>query len=389
MLNKLTRAFRNFVFLFNPLFINKHKRLNTLFYIGLLMSVLLGASGAAGDSSWHFSRFFDEFALPHNIAISGNVLDVCLLIFAFINRKRLSRGELLGLKLNAVAIIFLIIDIPLDLLNHLTFGIDLTTWSPTHLVLFYQGCLAIFGMMLAWVSSRPGQGRLGWILTLLFGSFFVSSLLFPLYQQEYAARVFYSLKMHQGLPWYITPELLHEAGNRVQNLLTNWTPDWLYVAYQAPVAIFGIMLSTLMVTKNRVVPKTALLSVVIAAAITAGYLLYRMGAREVLAHFGLPTAELPVWLAPAAIIAGLTVPLAQRLLGDAAAKGNALVASVALPAAGALAGGLLFAMLYAMRADGQITPTAPLYILPMALTLSALAPLAAVATMAFVNRAAK
>lgn len=389
MFNSVSRAFRSIVLFFNPLFIDRHKRLNTLFYIGLFVSVLLGASGAAGDSSWHFSRFFDEFALPHNIASSGSALDLALLIFAFYNRKYVSRGELLGFKLNVVALMLLFLDIPLDLLSHLAFGIDLTTWSPTHLILFYQGCLAIFSMMLAWVSSRPGQGRLGWVLTLLFGSFFLSSLLFPLYQQEYAARVFYSLKTHQGMPWYITPELRREAGDRVQKLLTNWTPDWLYAVYQAPMAIFGIMVSTLMVVKNRALSKTVLSSVIFALAIVTGYLLFRLGARGVLGHFGLPTAELPVWLLPAAVITGFATPLTQQILRGTTAKGSMLIAPVVLPAAGALAGGLLFAMLYAMRADGQITPTVPLYILPITLATSAIAPILAVSVMAFVDKVAK
>ena len=134
------------------------------FYVVWLTSAFLGAAGAAGDVSWHFSRLFDEFSPPHDIATAGTILNIVLLYWALVHeRHRLAGPERFGLLVNAAGLVIYAVTIPLDLTYHLIFGIDITTWSPTHLMLFYSSCLGQVGALIAWLASPTARMRGGWV----------------------------------------------------------------------------------------------------------------------------------------------------------------------------------------------------------------------------------
>lgn len=372
----------------DPVLLTRNRsRLGFAFYFILLVSLVAGATGSAGDSSWHFSRFFDEISIPHLLTVVGDLINVCLLVYAFLNNKKLSKGERLGFKLNIAALIVLLVAIPLDLINHLISGIDLTTWSISHLMLFYQGTLLMFGMMLAWVHSVPGQRAFAWLLTLGFALFFFSSFMFPLYQQEYAAVVFHTLQASHTLPWYVAPDLLKEAGPNVNRLLTNGTPPALYVTYQAPMAIVAVFCSLLLFAKQRKTPKGFVAGLSLSVSVVLVYLGFRLAARAVLGYLGWPTAELPVWLIPLSAVIGLAAPIVQRIAGSGRIKWPQVYELGILAMLGAAAGCALFVTLYLMHANGNVSPAAPLDTLPYVAALSGLAPLLTLVAVKATDRA--
>src|SRR5581483_8603933 len=128
--------------------------------------------GAAWDTSWHFKYFFDSFSPPHNIDGLGFILASGLLIYHWGGTQQAQRWaarlpeklqgftrrwillerlgpercmDLRSLRITTIGLLVFLFDAPLDQIWHYVFGLDLTTWSPTHLILFGGTELMIFG----------------------------------------------------------------------------------------------------------------------------------------------------------------------------------------------------------------------------------------------------
>jgi hypothetical protein len=357
------------------------------FYLLWLLSAALGAMGAAADVSWHFSRVFDEFSPPHNVATTGFLLNIGLLYWALVRqRERLSNGERIGLMINALGTALFLIGIPLDFTWHQIYGIDITTWSPTHLLLFYSACVSEIGMLKAWLSSPDGRSRGAWPVTFFICFFFLSAALFPLSQQEYAATALDSLNRTGKTPWFVAPDLWRLAGPQAVSLAKGNAPDWLYLVYQPAVAALALTIVSIAVRFNAARQsgaQTMLLSrwyrYVPATGLVLALLAFRVIARAVFSVIGMPVAVIPWWLIPLALILDVAF-LFESLLP---AFTRALPATVrALPQAVAGALGAIIATL-GLYGSMQILsgyhilmPAAPFAALPIAVLF---APVGAVA----------
>ncbi|MEA2681889.1 MAG: hypothetical protein QOK05_217 [Chloroflexota bacterium] len=129
-------------------------------------SLLMAALGFYWDVAWHidFGRDKVLFTPPHMMILIGlmGVLGSAILSIALasvegarvgvrLGRLRIPYGALplLGLGLFATA------GFPLDDLWHRTYGIDVTMWSPTHLMMIGGACFSPLALRLLLVEAGP------------------------------------------------------------------------------------------------------------------------------------------------------------------------------------------------------------------------------------------
>lgn len=352
------------------------------FYLLWLLSAALGAIGAAADVSWHFSRFFDEFSPPHNVATTGFILNIGLLYWALIrHRNRLSDGERVGLMINVIGTAMFLIGIPIDYTVHQISGVDITTWSPSHLLLFYSACVSEVGMLKAWLSSPEGRGRGSWVITFFICFFFLSAMLFPLGQQEYAAVALDSLNRTGKAPWFVAPDLWAIAGPQAVRLAKGGAPDWLYLAYQPAIAALVLTVVSVLVRFNAAREDKSQTRIVRqwyrylpATGLVLALLAFRIAGRTVFSLIGMPVATIPWWLIPLALVLDVAflfeswLPVLTRALP---ARVQARP-EVVLGAIGAIVGTLAYyGSMQVLRAYHVLMPAAPLAVLPVALVTAA------------------
>lgn len=353
------------------------------FYLLWLLSAALGAMGAAADVSWHFSRVFDEFSPPHNVATTGFILNIGLLYWALIrHRDRLSAGERTGLMLNALGTAIFLIAIPLDFTWHKIFGVDITTWSPTHLMLFYSACISEFGVLKAWLSTPEGRSRGSWPVTFFINFFFLSAMLFPLSQQEYAATALDSLNRTGKTPWFVAPDLWALAGPQAVRLAKGGAPDWLYLVYQPAVAVLVFTVVSILLRANAMRTDGAQTSAASrwyrylpATGLALALIAFRVAGRAVFSSIGMPVATIPLWLIPLALVldvAFLVEPFLRPLTNALPERVRAHPHVVA-GALGAIVGTLAYygSMLLLHNSYHVLIPAAPAAVLPVALLTAA------------------
>lgn len=290
-------------------------------YMLWLLAFSLKLFGAGWDTSWHFKYFFDTFSPPHNINTVGFLLAWLLIVYhwggtaqaqRWVKRLPLSLqgftrrwvlAERLGterymdmgsLWIATAGLLVFLIAAPLDQLWHRIFGLDLTTWSPTHLALFAGTELAILGVLLG-LYRQGHAGRRGAFQSiglLLFSGFLLEAFLFATGQQEYGYIALYALNHPdyvtvQHLTTFPIPALLAQAQTQggAQALATGQVPTWVYPLYQLLVvcAVLGFA---------RQVHRRAWT----ATAVVALYLAYRLLARFLLHSFDFPVSFVPYYL---------------------------------------------------------------------------------------------
>ncbi len=286
-----------------------------------LLAFGLKLFGSGWDTSWHFKYFFDTFSPPHNINTIGFVLAWGLVFYHWGGTEYAQRWaarlppslqgftrkwilvERLGpnrhmdmgsLWVTTIGLLVFLIAAPLDQIWHRVFGLDLTTWSPTHLGLFAGTEIAILGVLLGlYRQGRTAQrGSFGSIASVLFGGFLLEAFLFACGQQEYGYITLYALNH----PEYVTlqhhttfpiPAMLAQAATQggAQALATGQVPTWLYPLYQ--LLMTCAVLQFVRLLHRRVWTATA---------VAALYLAYRLLARYILHNFDFPVSFVPYYL---------------------------------------------------------------------------------------------
>jgi hypothetical protein len=353
------------------------------FYILWLVAATLGAVGAAADISWHFSRLFDEFSPPHNIATVGFILNLGLLFWALVVRRQDVVGPERGALLLAAGMVAVyLIAIPLDLTWHVIFGIDITTWSPTHLLLFYSSWLGQLAMLLAWLASPTARARGGWAVTFAIGVLQLASGLFPLGQQEYGAVALDALTRTGRAPWYVAPDMWALAGTQAERLARGGAPDWLYLVLTAALGGLCLTLGASLIRSygwsptQRTARSLSQWAVPGAAtALVSTFLFFRMVMRAIFATVHMPVAVIPSWLLAIGLVVDGSLFLAPRLAtltlpewvpfplwATARTRQTTTVAAL-----GGMLGALaLYGTMETLRAAHAIVPASPLAALPIA-----------------------
>ncbi len=346
------------------------------YYVLWLVAIGLAESGAAFDVSYHFGHLFDYFSPPHMTVGVGVFLMVGLLGWALVReRKRVVGLERKALLVGAAALAVGIADEPLDLLNHLIRGIDITLWSPTHLMLNYPTDVVNVCILTALLASPAARGRGAWAIA--FGLCFRNLLTmhFALYQQEYGAVALNSLLRTGNVPWYVEPGLVALAGPRATKLVTGGVPDWLYLIYFAFALTYALTLCAAVLYGQRGARAKRATDrwpwpIGAATALALCFIAWQLIFRGI---FGVIHAAYPVipwYVVPMGLVIDLALVfgpgVARRLAATRMvvllSRGQLVVAGVA----GALAALALFGGIELMRAAHLIVPTAPLAALPFA-----------------------
>lgn len=132
-----------------------------------LFSLALAAMGAYWDIAWHVDLGRDESLLtpPHSLILLGlgGLLFSALLASVFATFDGARTGPRLGrlrVPWSAIGLYSLgvggVVAFPLDALWHNAYGIDVTLWSPTHLLLLASGSLGTIAVWLMIAEGRPG-----------------------------------------------------------------------------------------------------------------------------------------------------------------------------------------------------------------------------------------
>lgn len=201
-----------------------------------VLAFVLKILGSNGDASYHFKYFFDESSFPHLVNFSGFLLGAVLLVYAYKKKEPMDKYSR---SITLSGYVLFLIAIPLDFLNHITFGIDLTTWSPTHFFFYIATAMMIIGVWRGYTiynGERPAAVN---SLHTAWAAFFVEDLIFPCQQQEIG-----SVNLYQFLQGHsiASKEILKLLKNPFDQFYGG-IPDWLYPVYTVAIMVlFAVFL---------------------------------------------------------------------------------------------------------------------------------------------------
>lgn len=250
-----------------------------------LIAFLFKHAGAAWDIAWHFRYLRDDFAPPHLLNTIGTLIAFDLLVVQSWTGRAV---EIVGLRLLQAGWIIFLVGIPLDALNHRLYGLDMTTWSATHMLLYCGTTLMLVGVLRSWYRlARPGPAASAYALAIWV--LLLDDVLFPLGQQEYGVR---AVADYLAGRTTADPELVALAGAEVSRFAYTAIPAWVYPSW-----LVG-MGSLLLIAARRIhgLRWTA-------TTVAAVYLALRLIAYAVFIAGGYSPSFVPVMLlGPAAVI---------------------------------------------------------------------------------------
>jgi hypothetical protein len=262
---------------------------NTLLWLWIA-AFSLKAVGASWDASFHF-KYLRETTQSSHIVNSIGLALACLLWFYMARKVEFKLTN--PLKVSGLGFLIFFMGIPLDEAWHRIFGIDLTTWSVTHAILYSGTALMIAGMILQVESdfaNRVITKTLRTICLLFLLVFVLESFWFPLLQQEQGVISLYLFE--QGTP--LASKDIVELLNNPKSQIYGGIPDWLYGVY----ACFACMVVFRIIRYY----KLGLLSCTIVAFI---YVLFRTLANLIYELVNYPLSTIPYYLLFVALAADL------------------------------------------------------------------------------------
>lgn len=267
-------------------------------YGGWLLAFALKVLGSSWDVSWHFRWLRDDLAPPHLLNSAGTALAIALVVFHTYTGYGVDRTALRWLQWG---IGLFLVAVPLDLVNHRIFGLDITSWSPTHAVLYLGTAVMLVGVLRGWsLAAAPGRRRD--VVRLVLWAFFLENVLFPNQHQEYGVL---SLRAYESGRSTAEPILLDFAraqGSSPTEFMLP-VPSWVH-----PTWLVCAGLLTLLVLRRVSGLRWA------ATIVAGGYLLYRAVAWVLLVAGGFPPSAIPVMLLAGAVAVDLAVNLRLRPL---------------------------------------------------------------------------
>jgi hypothetical protein len=260
-------------------------------YTAWLGAFLLKMLGSTWDVSWHFRWLRDDLAPPHLLNSVGTAVVIALVVFSSYTGYGVDRR---ALRLMQYGIGTFLVAIPLDILNHRINGLDITSWSPTHALLYLGTAVMLAGALRGWwLSAAPG--RLRTLVSLGLWLFFTENVLFPNQHQEYGVL---SLAAYRAGHTTAEPSLLDFARSQGQTPTQFMlpVPSWVH-----PTWLLCAGLLTLVVARKVVGLRWT------ATALAATYLAYRGVAWGLLVVSGFPPSDLPFVLLVGAVLVDLAV----------------------------------------------------------------------------------
>jgi hypothetical protein len=260
-------------------------------YGAWLGAFLLKMLGSTWDVSWHFRWLRDDLAPPHLLNSAGTAIVVGLVVFHSYTGYGVDRR---ALRLMQWGIGLFLIAVPIDILNHRINGLDITSWSPSHAVLYLGTAVMLAGAIRGW-SLSAAPGRLRDLLSLGLWLFFVENVLFPNQHQEYGVL---SARAFEAGESTAEPQLLDFAASQGASPLEFAlpVPSWVHPAWLVCAGLLSLVLARKVVGLRWT-----------ATIIAATYLGYRAVMWLALVGMGFPPSVLPVVLLVGAVLVDLAV----------------------------------------------------------------------------------
>ena len=254
-----------------------------------LVAFFLKHSGSAWDVAWHFRYVFGALEPPHWLNIVGNTFAIGLIIFQTMTGRAIERTGFLVMQ---GAFVIFLIHMPLDVLNHYLFGLDVTVWSPTHMLGFTATTVMMGGLLYSWLTlAGPGRWRLA--IAVLCWAFLLDDVMFMLSQQEYGV---IALDAYARGVTTASPELLAQAGRSPEQFVQGGIPHWVY-------PIWMLLTSTAVLLAARRIQGWRWT----ATSVALVYLGYRVAGRLLLGAFDFPVSFIPAQLLLGAFVIDLAV----------------------------------------------------------------------------------
>lgn len=242
--------------------------------------------GASWDASYHFKYLRETTELPHIVNTIGLVLAVALWLYG-IRQSELAHSK--PLKVTGFGFLLFFIAIPVDEAWHRIFGIDLTTWSPSHSVFYIGTALMIVGtMMMAEEDCRDGliTGRLRKLTILALSVAILEDFWFPLLQQEQGVICYYLFQIGKPIASVEVLQFVRDPKSQIYGGI----PDWLYGVYGTFSCMFVF----------RFIRRFGLFRFA-ATASAAVYVLFRAVTNALYHQFTYPESTVPYFLVLAAL----------------------------------------------------------------------------------------
>ncbi|WP_208630448.1 hypothetical protein [Amycolatopsis kentuckyensis] len=252
--------------------------------------------GSSWDMSWHFMWLRDDLAPPHLINTVGTVIIVVLVAIHSYTGLGCDKRSL---RLMQIGLLTFLIAAPLDVINHRVNGLDLTAWSPSHMMLYLGTGIMQAGVLLGWLRfSPPGRFRTGVLLGLW--AFFLENTFFPNGQQEYGILGLRAWERgepeaEKSLLDFAAGQIGHPVDRTAVLHFTMPIPEWVY-----PLWGIGVMALILVLARRTLGFRWAATSVALA------YVAYRSVMWPLLLGLGFPVSTVPFYL----LFVGLAVDLA-------------------------------------------------------------------------------
>src|SRR5215212_2008966 len=254
-----------------------------------LVAFFFKHAGSGWDVAWHFRYVFGALEPPHWLNMAGNTLAIALIIFQTMTGKAVERNGFLVMQ---GAFVVFLIHMPLDVLNHYLFGLDVTVWSPTHMLGFAATTVMMAGLLYSWLKlAEPGCWRL--VVALLCWSFLLDDVMYMLSQQEYGV---IALAAYAHGVTTASPELLAQAGRNPKQFVEGGIPHWVY-----PIWMLLTSTAVLLTARRNLGWRWT------ATTVALIYLAYRVIGWILLSTFGFPVSFIPAMLLLMAFVIDMAV----------------------------------------------------------------------------------
>jgi hypothetical protein len=260
-------------------------------YTAWLGAFLLKMLGSTWDVSWHFRWLRDDLAPPHLLNSAGTAVVIGLVVFHSYSGYGVDRR---ALRLMQWGIGTFLVALPIDILNHRINGLDITSWSPSHALLYIGTAIMLAGAIRGWwLYAAPGRVRD--LVSLGLWLFFVENVLFPNQHQEYGVL---SLAAYLDGRTTAEPQLLDFAASQGQTptMFMLPVPSWVHPAWMICAGLLALVVA-------RKVTGLRWTATIVAAA----YLAYRAVAWLGLVAGDFPPSVLPLVLIVGAVLVDLAV----------------------------------------------------------------------------------
>ena len=256
-------------------------------WIAALTFKLLGSSW---DVSWHFKWLRDDLAAAHVLNTVGTGIAIGLVLAHTFTGYGTDRRSL---RIMQIGTGIFVLAGPIDVINHRVNGLDLTAWSPSHLLLYGGTAVMIAGVIRNWYHSYPTDGGYAreWRIGLIaLWAFMFENMFFPTGQQEYG--ILEVASWFRGQP-YAEPDLLSFAalqlGRPVDDIAIESfampIAPWVYPVWAIAICVPLLVLARIMVGWRWT-----------ATIVVAGYVLYRCLIWPLLTFTIFPPSIVPFWL---------------------------------------------------------------------------------------------